>query len=104
MVFEGKQRAWILAVCVGWAAATLGGEAVAESPSARSEVFGQTDRGVQVMRYTLRNQNGMVVRVMTFGATITEILATNRAGRLQNVIWVRASLKITNKVLEAPPQ
>ena len=86
MVFEGKQRAWILAVWVGWAAAMFGGEAVAEPSSARSEVFGQTDGGVQVMRYTLRNQNGMVVRVMSFGATITEILAPDRAGKLQNVI------------------
>ncbi len=86
MVFEGKQRALVLAVCVGWAAAIFGGESVAEPPSVRSEVFGQMDGGVQVMRYTLRNQNGMVVRVMTFGATITEILAPNRAGRLQNVI------------------
>ena len=86
MVFEGKQRAWILAVWVGWAAAMFGGESVAEPPSVCSEVFGQMDGGVQVMRYTLRNQNGMVVRVMTFGATITEILAPNRTGKLQNVI------------------
>ena len=87
MVFKEKQGAWILSVCVGWsAAAIVGGESVAESPSVRSEVFGQADGGVPVMRYTLRNQNGMVVRVMSLGATITEILAPNRAGKLQNVI------------------
>lgn len=85
MVFREKQMAWILAFGVGWAA-IIGGKSVAEPPSVRSEVFGQTDGGVPVMRYTLRNQNGMVVRLMTFGATITEILAPNRAGRLQNVI------------------
>lgn len=86
MVFKEKQWALILAVCICWMAAIVGGESVAEPPSARSEVFGQMDGGVQVMRYTLRNQNGMVVRVMNLGATITEILATNRAGKLQNVI------------------
>lgn len=87
MVFGEKQRALVLAVCVGWTAASLGGESVdALPPSARSEVFGQTNKGDQVTRYTLKNQNGMVVRVMTLGAAITEILAPDRAGRLQNVI------------------
>ena len=87
MIFGRKQRALILAVCVGWTAATFGEDSIAAPPpSAHSEVFGQTDGGVRVMRYTLQNQNGMVVRVMNLGATITEILAPNRAGRLQNVI------------------
>ncbi|MCS1407819.1 MAG: Aldose 1-epimerase [Verrucomicrobia subdivision 3 bacterium] len=54
--------------------------------SVRSEVFGRTNDGEMVMRYTLRNRNGMVVRVMNLGAIITEILAPDRDGRLQSVI------------------
>jgi aldose 1-epimerase len=54
--------------------------------SVREEVFGMTKDGETVVRYTLRNRNGMVVRVMNWGAIVTEILTPDRDGRLQNVI------------------
>lgn len=52
----------------------------------REDVFGLTKGGETVLRYSLRNANGMVVRVMNWGAIITEILAPDRRGRLENVI------------------
>ncbi|MDA7680612.1 galactose-1-epimerase, partial [bacterium] len=52
--------------------------------SVREEVFGTTKEGETVVRYTLRNRNGMVVRVMNWGAIVTEILTPDREGRLQN--------------------
>ncbi len=70
-------------------------------PSVREEVFGQTDAGAPVMRYTLRNRNGMVVRVMNLGATLTEILATDRAGRLRNVILGSGSFEDYRKGFRA---
>lgn len=48
--------------------------------------FGTDPEGETVMRYTLRNSHGMVVRVMNWGATVTEILVPDRSGRLDNVI------------------
>ncbi len=55
-------------------------------PTVREEVFGTTKNGETVLRYTLRNSNGMIVRVMNWGAIVTEILAPDRHGRLENVI------------------
>lgn len=54
--------------------------------SVTEEDWGRTRDGDVVVRYTLRNTNGMVVRVMNWGATITEILAPDRVGKLENVI------------------
>lgn len=50
------------------------------------DVFGTTADGTQVDRYTLRNANGMAVRVITFGATVTELYAPDREGRLRDVV------------------
>ncbi len=58
----------------------------ATHPSVAEEAWGTTRDGQEVHRYTLRNSHGMVVRIMSLGATVTEILAPDRDGRLTNVI------------------
>ena len=65
----------------------------AESSSVSEEVFGTTNDGETVLRYTLRNKNGMVVRVMNWGAIITEILTPDSRGRLENVILGSSSFE-----------
>lgn len=45
-----------------------------------------TANGQAVDLYTLRNDAGVVVRVMTYGATITELFAPDRNGRSANVV------------------
>lgn len=44
------------------------------------DAFGQTAAGVAVDRYTLRNRGGMMVRLITYGATVTELWAPDRQG------------------------
>src|SRR6201999_3339423 len=47
--------------------------------------FGKTDDGKQVDLYTLKNNNGMVVKIMTYGATVTEVDVPDRNGKIENV-------------------
>jgi aldose 1-epimerase len=49
------------------------------------EVFGNID-GVEVKCYALTNSRGMVVKVMSYGATITQIHVPDRDGRLADVV------------------
>jgi len=57
-------------------------------PQARVERanFGELPDGRAVERFTLRNRHGMVARIMTLGATVTELLVPDRHGRTANVI------------------
>lgn len=55
-------------------------------PPVSTEVFGRLPDGREVQRYTLRNENGMVVKVMTLGATLTEIRLPDDHGGTVNVI------------------
>lgn len=48
--------------------------------------FGRTPDGTVVKLFTLRNAQGMVAKVMSFGAIITELHAPNRDGVLTNVV------------------
>jgi aldose 1-epimerase len=48
--------------------------------------FGTTPEGSQVKRFTLRNRHGMEVKVMTYGATITDIRVPDRQGEMANVV------------------
>jgi len=48
--------------------------------------FGVTADGTPVDRFTLRNARGMMVRVITFGATVTELWAPDRTGRADDVV------------------
>jgi aldose 1-epimerase len=48
--------------------------------------FGKTADGTAVESYTLSNKNGVTVKIMTLGATLTEINVPNKAGKFANVV------------------
>ena len=50
------------------------------------DLFGRTSYGVAVDRYTLRNARGATVRIITFGATVTELSMPDRQGTLADVV------------------
>ncbi|GIW85942.1 MAG: aldose 1-epimerase [Isosphaeraceae bacterium] len=58
-----------------------GGEVVVTGP----ERFGTTPDGVEVVRYTLRNRGGVVVRLISYGAAIQELHVPDKAGRTADV-------------------
>jgi len=47
--------------------------------------FGKTLEGTKVDEYTLKNSQGMIVKLTNFGATITEITVPDRNGKFDNV-------------------
>lgn len=55
-------------------------------PSIASASFGTTSEGVAVESYTLRNALGASVRIITFGATVTELWMPDRRGELADVV------------------
>ena len=54
--------------------------------SVLAEPFGKAADGTPVESYTLKNKNGMTVKVMTLGATITEIDVPDKNGKFANVV------------------
>lgn len=48
--------------------------------------FGSTSDGSRADRFTLRGANGMSVRLINFGATVTELHVPDRDGRLADVV------------------
>lgn len=52
----------------------------------QEEEFGRPPDGEMVKRFTLRNANGIVVKVMTLGATLTELRVPDREGNTANVV------------------
>ena len=58
-----------------------------EALQVREELFGTTEAGERVMRYTLANRNGMLVRVMDLGATLTGIsIPDGEGGRIPLIL------------------
>ena len=49
-------------------------------------VFGRMPDGTAVQQFTLRNNNGMTVKIISYGAIITEIQAPDRDGNTINVV------------------
>src|SRR5262245_56605400 len=73
----------ILAVITGALMLTSTAHAQVEGP----KPFGKTKDGEAVETYTLKNKNGVTVKVMTLGATITEINVPDKAGKFANVVF-----------------
>ena len=47
--------------------------------------FGQLPDGTPVDLYTLTNSNGLVARIMTYGATLVDMVVPDRAGKMADV-------------------
>jgi aldose 1-epimerase len=60
----------------------LGGGVRAEEPVA----FGKTAGGAMVDALTLKNKNGMVAKLITLGATLTELHVPDKNGKLADVV------------------
>ncbi len=50
------------------------------------EPFGKTADGVAVERFTLKNSRGVTARIMTRGATLTELHAPDKSGKTADVV------------------
>jgi len=80
-------RTAVLAAClVAAGVAAAEGPATVVAPMIDKDRFGVTADGTEVDRYTLRNANGMTVRLITFGATVTELWTPDRKGGLADVV------------------
>lgn len=58
----------------------------AQSSSVEVQPYGTTADGQDVDEYILTNANGMEVRIITYGGTITSIRAPDREGEIANVV------------------
>lgn len=48
--------------------------------------FGHTADGKEVLQYTLKNKNGVTAKLITYGATLTELWVPDRNGELEDVV------------------
>jgi aldose 1-epimerase len=55
-------------------------------PGVSKAGFGKAEDGTPVEIYTLTNRNGMRARIMTYGATLTELHVPDRNGNLGDVV------------------
>ena len=51
----------------------------------KREIFAKTDDGATVERFTVTNKNGLTARIITWGATLTELHSPDRDGKLADV-------------------
>ena len=71
------------------AALCLPGLSSAQVSNERLEetVFGRMPDGTAVKQFALRNANGMTVKIISYGAIVTEIQAPDRDGHTINVVY-----------------
>ncbi len=48
--------------------------------------YGITEEGIPVDQYTLINKNGLIIKIITYGATITELWVPDRNGVLGDIV------------------
>ena len=54
--------------------------------SISKKLFGKLSNGTEVYSYTLRNANGMKVKILSYGGAIAQIKAPDRRGRFVDVV------------------
>lgn len=52
----------------------------------KKKLFGKTSHGEEVYIYTLKNQNGMKVKISEYGGAIVKIIVPDRDGRFSDVV------------------
>ena len=88
MIVKAYVAGLAVAIVAMAASAAPGLEQAAAGPRARVDKakYGVTQEGTVIDVYTLTNSNGMVAKVITFGATLTELHVPDRAGKLGDVV------------------
>jgi len=76
----------VLAVPLAAAALACGRGGAKEKPSVEKIDFGRTRDGAAVEQYVLRNAGGVVAKVMTYGATLTDLLVPDRDGKPGSIV------------------
>ena len=61
-------------------------------PTIRKAYFGETE-GQKVYQYTLKNSRGMLVKVINYGGSITDIITPDKNGKMGSVVLGFDSLK-----------
>jgi len=56
------------------------------SMSIRSKTFGKTPDGKTVQQFALTNKNGMSVKIINYGATVTELTVPDKNGKFDDVV------------------
>ena len=54
--------------------------------SVTKELFGTTRDGKEVYCYSIENKNGMIAKVMTFGAILKNLYVRNAKGKVEDVV------------------
>jgi len=67
--------------------AAVAAEDSSAQPGVDVQPFGQTPDGAAIQRFTLRNAQGATVKVISRGATITELRMPDRKGTFANVVF-----------------
>jgi aldose 1-epimerase len=57
-----------------------------DSVSIVKSEYGKTEKGQEIDRYTLKNQKGMEVDIITYGGIITSLKVPNKAGKSEEVV------------------
>lgn len=87
-----QHRSILIVLAVAAGVAVSPGHAIgqASSPAGVKPVskaaFGKTKDGTPVEIYTLTNRRGMTARIMTYGATLTELIVPDKAGKPANIV------------------
>ena len=82
----GIAMAFTLAACSAPPEPPRQAAPAAAPPAAQQAAFGSTKEGAAVEIYTLTNRNGVIAKVMTYGATLTELLVPDKAGTPGNIV------------------
>ncbi len=59
---------------------------MAKTSCVEKDRWGTTAEGLAVDRYTLRNAHGALARVITYGATVTELWMPDRSGNSEDIV------------------
>jgi aldose 1-epimerase len=81
-------------LCAAWGISPAGASTTeGKSMSIQKSEYGKTQDGQTVELYTLTNNKGMVAKVMTYGAIITELEVPDRHGKNANIVLGFKDLK-----------
>ncbi len=76
----------LIAGLAAWAAPAQRQSEVAVKPSVEKSTFGKLDDGTVIEMYTLKNATGATAKVITYGATLTELWVPDRTGKAGDVV------------------